>query len=142
METKHLTALLESQMRSVYGYCLRRCGDAQDAQDVAQEILLRAHAALLSKKADRSVLAAMLLSAGGWTGDTVPYSMSLRLDPVTPDCLVELIPGGSITAKELTALQNANIQGGQQRIGRIDLLAYGEKPEIDLPVRLVIRGDL
>ena len=101
-----------------------------------------AHAALLSKKADRSVLAAMLLSAGGWTGDTVPYSMSLRLDPVTPDCLVELIPGGSITAKELTALQNANIQGGQQRIGRIDLLAYGEKPEIDLPVRLVIRGDL
>ena len=50
METKHLTALLESQMRSVYGYCLRRCGDAQDAQDVAQEILLRAHAALLKRK--------------------------------------------------------------------------------------------
>jgi len=46
METKQLTALLESQMHTIYGYCLRRCREAQDAQDVTQEILLRAHAAL------------------------------------------------------------------------------------------------
>lgn len=101
-----------------------------------------AHADLLAAKADRSTMASAYLSAAGWTGEAVPYSLEVRVTAITPDCLVELIPGAGITLAELTALQNANIQGGTQRVGRITLLAYGEKPEIDLPVRLVVRGDL
>ena len=101
-----------------------------------------AHAALFDGKADRSRVAAASLSAAGWTGDTAPYSLTVTLGAVTADCLVELLPGADITAAQLEALQSANIQGGDQRTARLTLLAYGEKPAMDLPVRFVIRGDL
>lgn len=49
MEKEQSCALLMQHMQAVYAYCLRRCASAQDAQDVAQEILLRTHAALLRR---------------------------------------------------------------------------------------------
>lgn len=50
MEREAAAALLQEHMQAIYGYCLRRCASAQDAQDVAQEILLRAHAALTQRR--------------------------------------------------------------------------------------------
>lgn len=49
MDKEQSAELLRSQMQAVYAYCLRRCATAQDAEDVTQEILLRAHAALLRR---------------------------------------------------------------------------------------------
>lgn len=42
MEKAQIMELLHSQLQPVYAYCLHRCASAQDAEDVAQEILLRA----------------------------------------------------------------------------------------------------
>ena len=44
----------------------------------------------------------------------------------------------SVTAAQLKAIQVANIQNGGQTNNRIPLLAFGEKPTIDLPLRVFI----
>ncbi|MBE5797186.1 MAG: RNA polymerase sigma factor [Clostridiales bacterium] len=49
MTRKDTAAFLHARMKAVYGYCLRRCASHQDAEDTAQEILLRTHAALIRR---------------------------------------------------------------------------------------------
>lgn len=51
MTPQETADFLRSQMRAVYGYCLRRCASPQDAEDVAQDILARTCAALSGSNA-------------------------------------------------------------------------------------------
>lgn len=60
---------------------------------------------------------------------------------VTVTSIQEIIPGAPITAEQLAALQAANIQDGGQEEGAFTLAAYGEVPTIDLPIRIILRGD-
>ena len=46
-----------------------------------------------------------------------------------------LAPAQEISADLLFELQEANIQEGGQETGVLTLLAYGKKPENDLPLR-------
>lgn len=50
MDREATAALLHTQMKPIYGYCLRRCATPQDAEDLAQEILLRVFAALARRE--------------------------------------------------------------------------------------------
>lgn len=90
----------------------------------------------------KSTLVPATLTAAGWTGSAAPYSQSLSVAAVTATSANELLPGASITADQLAALQAANLQDGGQAAGSITLLAYGDKPTVDLPVRIIVRGDL
>ncbi|MBQ2952594.1 MAG: RNA polymerase sigma factor [Clostridia bacterium] len=49
MDRETAAAFTQAQMQPVYGYCLRRCASVQDAEDTAQEILLRTLAALVQR---------------------------------------------------------------------------------------------
>ena len=93
-------------------------------------------------KARHSTVAEKTLLAAGWTGDTAPYSQTLAVEGVTATSANEVLPGVSITAEELSQLQLANLQDGGQQAGSITLQAYGEKPNADLPIRIIVRGDL
>jgi len=93
-------------------------------------------------KSNLSTLVSTSLSASAWTGSDAPYSQTISVAGVTATSANELLPGASITADQLDALQSANIQDGGQAAGHITLLAYGDKPGIDLPVRVIVRGDL
>lgn len=46
----------------------------------------------------------------------------------------------TIDGSGLEAMQSANIQDGGQTAGNVTLKAYGDKPTIDIPVRLIVRG--
>lgn len=92
--------------------------------------------------AAKSAVTAATLSAGVWTGSAAPYSYTLSVPAVTATSANEILPGVSITADQLDLLQSANIQDGGQTAGSITLLAYGGKPTADLPVRIIVRGDL
>lgn len=98
--------------------------------------------ALQSDKSDKSTLTAATLPAANWTGDAAPYSQTISVAGVTATSANEVLPGASITADQLEAFQDANIQDGGQAAGSITLLAYGDKPTIDLPARIIVRGDL
>ena len=81
------------------------------------------------------------LSASSWTGDSAPYTYTLEVADVTNISNQELLPALNITEEQLTALQAANIQDGGQSAYTIVLKAFGDKPTIDIPIRVIVRGD-
>lgn len=89
--------------------------------------------------ASETVTATLL--AASWTGDAAPYSYTLTVSGVTATSNQELLPALNITAEQLEALQSANIQDGGQAANTMTLKAYGDKPTIDLPIRVIKRGD-
>ncbi len=88
--------------------------------------------------AAKSTLYEETLLAANWVDNVY----TLAVTGVKSSTAVELLPGLTITEDELDALQAANIQDGGQAEGSITLNAFGDVPEIDLPVRVVVRGDL
>lgn len=89
--------------------------------------------------ASETVTATLL--AASWTGDAAPYSCALTVSGVTATSNQEVLPALNITAEQLEALQGANIQDGGQAANTMTLKAYGDKPTIDLPIRVIKRGD-
>ena len=81
------------------------------------------------------------LLAASWTGTSAPYTYTLTVTGVTANSNQELLPALNITEEQLTALQAANIQDGGQSADTIILKAFGDKPTIDLPIRVIVRGD-
>ena len=81
------------------------------------------------------------LLAVSWTGDAAPYTYTLAVTGVTANSNQELLPALNITKEQLIALQAANIQDGGQTADTIILKAFGDKPTIDLPIRVIGRGD-
>lgn len=89
--------------------------------------------------ASETVTATLL--AASWTGDAAPYSYTLTVSGVTATSNQEVLPALNITAEQLEALQGANIQDGGQAANSMTLKAYSDKPTIDLPIRVIKRGD-
>lgn len=80
------------------------------------------------------------LAAASWSGDSAPYTYTLTVNGVTDTSTQEIVFATSINLEQLTAGQNANIQDGGQSANTIVLKAWGEKPTIDLPIRVIMRG--
>lgn len=95
----------------------------------------------LDSKADKSTDTTATLLASGWTGDSAPYSYTLAVAGVTADSNQEYLPALGITTEQLEALQGANIQDDGQAEGTVTLKAFGTQPTIDLPIRIILRGD-
>lgn len=93
-------------------------------------------------KATKSTIVAATLLAANWVGTTSPYSQTLSVSQVTATSVNEILPGTSITADQLNVLQGANLQDGGQAAGSLTIQAYDDKPAIDLPIRVIIRGDM
>ena len=89
-------------------------------------------------KADKSSVVSATLSADGWSNG----AYSLAINGVTATSNQEVLPGLDITSEQLTALQGANIQDGGQAMNTITLKAFGDIPTIDIPIRVIVRGDM
>lgn len=81
------------------------------------------------------------LLASNWEGTDAPFTYSLELEGVTATSIQEFIPAVGITASELEALQAANIVDGGQTEGVITLVAWGTVPVVNIPIRIIQRGD-
>jgi len=88
--------------------------------------------------AKRSQLEAATLLAANWTGQ----SYTLAVPGISPASAVEVLPALSTTQEQLEALQAANLQDGGQTEGSMTLIAFGDVPVMDLPIRVIVRGDL
>lgn len=95
--------------------------------------------AVAGKATDKKL--SLTLLAANWTGDAAPYSYALTVSGVTATSNQEILPALNITAEQLETLQGANIQDGGQAANSMTLKAYGDKPTIDLPIRVIKRGD-
>lgn len=96
---------------------------------------------LNNTKAKKSKSRNYTLLASGWSGSSAPYSFTLSATGVTASNNVELVVPSSITVAQVEAYQSAAIVTGTQANGSITLKAYGEKPAIDLPITVIVRGD-
>lgn len=91
--------------------------------------------------AKKSTSTSATLAAASWTGDTAPYTQSVSITGVTATSNQEFLPALDITTDQLTALQSANIVDGGQADGSVTLKAFSDKPTIDIPIRVIVRGD-
>ena len=109
----------------------------QEVGEVAQEL-----AELVSTKSSKSTIQTKTLSAVSWVGSEIPYTYTLSVTGVTPTSVQEILPTTDITADQLSVLISATIQDGGQSSNTIVLKAWGTKPTIDLPIRIILRGDM
>ena len=96
----------------------------------------------LNAKSDKSILLDCNLLATKWIGTEAPYTYKVENEKITAVSNQELLPSDKITAKELLALQSANLTDIGQDNGYFMLQANGVKPSIDIPIRLIFRGDM
>ena len=80
------------------------------------------------------------LASASWAGTAAPYTYTISNSAITATSTQEVSPATDITADQLTALQNANIIDGGQAAGSMTLKAFGEKPSVDIPVRIIVKG--
>ena len=78
--------------------------------------------------------------ANNWVGKSVPYTNTVAVNIVTDKDTIDLMIPEDISATELMAYQDANIVTASQDMGSVTLYAWGEKPEVDLPLIVNIRG--
>lgn len=90
--------------------------------------------------ANKGTAIAVTLASGSWTGTAAPYTYTISNSAITATSNQELIPATDITADQLAALQGANIIDGGQAAGSMTLKAFGEKPSVDIPVRVIVKG--
>ena len=83
------------------------------------------------------------LSSSAWVGSSAPYTISITVQGVTATSYQILKPASNITSAQLETLQAANIQeqATPQSANTINLRAFGTKPEIDIPIEVVLLGE-
>lgn len=84
------------------------------------------------------------VQASGWTGDdrNPPFSNVLTITGVTPTNNVEILLPGTASLEQVEAWCAAGVVHGTQTTNSITLLGYGDKPEIDIPLEVIIRKDI
>ena len=92
----------------------------------------------------KSALATVVLDKDNWSNDTYTLTSSdvAVLSAVTAATAWEVLPGLSATDAEIEALQEANLLDGGQAADSITIRAKNGAPTIDVPVRIIVRGDL
>lgn len=98
--------------------------------------------ALISGKADKSVVKNVTVSSTLWTGSEAPYKATVLVEGVTTTNCIEVTLSGTETEAQAEACANAQIIKITKAANSITLHAYGEKPTVTFPIVVIIRGDL
>lgn len=93
----------------------------------------------LSKRSKKYLKKTATLTAAKWTGDTAPYTIAVAVDGVTATNDVQVLPA-DWTTEQAEAWAEAMILCGTQSVGALTLKAYGDKPTVNIPVKILI-GD-
>lgn len=83
----------------------------------------------------------MTLSAASWTGEET-FQASLSVGGVTANTIVEVLLSSEATDDQIAAWQSAGIIGGVTGSGNVTIRSIGSKPETDIPITVIVRGDI
>lgn len=75
------------------------------------------------------------LLASGWNGSSVPYTYTIS---DYADKNIEVVEDVTMTVNQLEVIENAKIKSNPSEVTNI-LYAFGDKPNIDVPVMLIVR---
>ena len=90
-----------------------------------------------------SKLIDVTLNSGSWSGSEPPYTYTINNSSITDtNEAVEIAPNNSATDEQLIAYMACGLCGGTISAGKIVLKAFGSKPEINIPIVMIIRGEI
>ena len=90
-----------------------------------------------------SKLIDVTLNSGSWSGSEPPYTYTISNSSITDtNEAVEIAPNNSATDEQLIAYMDCGLCGGTISAGKIVLKAFGSKPEINIPIVMIIRGEI
>ena len=90
-----------------------------------------------------SKLIDVTLNSGSWSGSEPPYTYTINNSSITDtNEAVEIAPNNSATDEQLIAYMACGLCGGTISAGKIVLKAFGSKPEINIPIAMIIRGEI
>lgn len=83
------------------------------------------------------------LSSSSWSGSEPPYTYTVSNSNVTSTSkVVEIMPANGASNTQLEAYLYAGLCGGATGTGTITIKAFGEKPDINIPITIVVRGEI
>lgn len=109
---------------------------AQSLEDVVQDM----EDMSLSMESSKSKTYQMTMSAASWTGDAAPYSIDLTVDGVTDTSNVDIIPQAA-NEDQIDAWLGLGYMLGSQAEGKVTIQSWGDKPTVDIPITVIVRGD-
>ncbi len=95
----------------------------------------------LSNKPKGSALVNATIVAENWTGEASPYINAITVEGVTESSIVDVSLSSAATQDQAAAWMAGQFADGGQADGIIKIKAFGKKPEMDIPITVVIRGD-
>ena len=83
------------------------------------------------------------LSSTSWSGSEAPFSYTVSNSDVTSTSkIVEIMPANGATNAQLQAYLSAGLCGGATGTGTITIKAFGKKPTTNIPITIVVRGEI
>ena len=112
----------------------------QFGEDIAGGALAKIQS-LERDKADKASVFQKTLQATGWQGEDAPFTCALSVDGVTESSIVDISLSSAATQEQAKAWMAGQFADGGQEAGKVTVKAFGSKPEADIPVTVIVRGD-
>lgn len=98
----------------------------------------------IDTKAGKSVLLPVTIFASAWTGEKAPFTARISLDGITGSDqeLIEVFVQYEASQDQKETWADAGVIAGDNIPGAILLEAFADKPEVDIPIYVLKRGDL
>ena len=98
-----------------------------------------AHSSLFNSKANKCFALTGTLLASGWS-TTAPYSQVITINGVTADTNGVIGVADTATRSQYEVAAAANLRKIAQGANTITVMAYGEKPTINIPIEIIVLG--
>ena len=124
-------------------YVDTKLGDLASLQTTTKDSVVNSINEINTNKSNKSTKHRVVLSKDSWTGAEAPYNYEIAISGMDENKNWEVTNSVDpiMTVEELDAFSNARIIAGTQSTGKINLIAYGEKPAININILVVVRGD-
>ena len=138
-----IRALATNLVDKAKEYVDGKIGDLSSLQTTKKDTVVNSINEVNTNKANKSTKHKVVLSKDSWTGSNAPYNYEINIPGMDEHKNWEVTNSIDpiMTVEELDAFSNARIIAGTQSTGKINLIAYGEKPAIDINILVVVRGD-
>lgn len=124
-------------------YTDTKIGDLASLQTTAKDSVVSSINEVNTNKANKSTKHKIVLSKDNWTGTDAPYNYEITIQGMDEHKNWEVTNSVDpmMTIEELDAFGKARIIAGNQSVGKINLVALGDKPNININILVVVRGD-
>lgn len=138
-----IKALATNLVDKAKEYVDGKIGNLSSLQTTKKDTVVNSINEVNTNKANKSTSHKITLQASQWTGAKAPFNYAINIPGMDniKNWEVTNQTDPLMTDAELTAFGEAKIIAGSQTTDTVNLIAYGTKPEINIPILIIVRGD-